>query len=70
MTVLLQINVEAFGIEGSLEYQEKRLSRFRKKLAHCRSESEFEILSDLLDIWEGQLKEFRSLTDNGTKEKV
>jgi hypothetical protein len=70
MTALTQINVDSFGIEGALEYQEKRLSRFRKKLAHCKSESEFEILSDLLDIWEGQLKEFRSMTDNGTKDKV
>ena len=70
MTALTQINVECFGIEGAMEYQEKRLARFRKKLAHCRSESEFEILSDLLDIWERQLKEFRSLTDNGIKEKV
>jgi CII-binding regulator of phage lambda lysogenization HflD len=70
MTALLQINVKSFGIEGALEYMEKRISRFRKKLAHCRSKSEFEILSDLLDIWEGQLKEFRSMTDNKTKEKV
>ena len=70
MTSLTQINVQSFGIEGALEYQEKRLARFRKKLSFSKSESEFEILSDLLDIWEGQLKEFRSLTDNETKEKV
>ena len=68
MTALTQINVDSFGIEGAIEYQEKRLARFRKKLAHCKSESEFEVLSDLLDIWEGQLKEFRSMTDNETKE--
>lgn len=58
MTALTQINVDSFGLEGALEYMEKRLARFRKKLAHCKSESEFEVLSDLLDIWEGQLKRF------------
>lgn len=68
MTALTQINIQSFGIEGAFEYQEKRLARFRKKLAHCKSESEFEILSDLLDIWEAQLKNFRSLTDNVIKE--
>jgi predicted nucleic acid-binding Zn-ribbon protein len=68
MTALTQINVESFGIEGALEYMEKRLARFRKKLAHCKSESEFEILSDLLDIWTKQLKEFRSMVDNVIKE--
>lgn len=65
MTALTQINVDSFGLEGGLEYMEKRLARFRKKLAFSQSESEFEILSDLLDIWERQLKEFRSMTDKG-----
>lgn len=68
MTALTQINVDSFGIEGALEYMEKRLARFRKDFRNCKSESEFEILSDLLDIWEAQLKEFRSLTDNVIKE--
>lgn len=69
MTALTQINIDSFGLEGALEYQEKRIARFRKKLAHCKSESEFEVLSDLLDIWERQLKNFRSMTDSGVKEK-
>ena len=56
MTALFQINFDSFGLEGALEYQEKRLARFRKKLAYCTSESEFKVLSDLLDLWEHQLK--------------
>ena len=57
MTALTQINWNSFGLEGGLEYQEKRLVRTRKKLAFSQSESEFEILSDLLDLWEKQLKD-------------
>lgn len=56
MTALIQINWDSFGLEGGREYQEKRLARFRKKLALCKSESDFEILSDLLDLWENQLR--------------
>ena len=70
MTALTQINVDSFGIEGALEYQEKRLVRFKKDFRNCKSSIDFDARCEVLDIWTEQLKEFRSLTDNGTKEKV
>jgi hypothetical protein len=68
MTALTQINVEAFGIEGALEYQEKRLARLRKDFRNCKSNADFDARCEILDMWRAQLKEFRSLTDKVIKE--
>ena len=57
MTALIQIYWESFGLEGGREYMEKRLARTRKKLGCSRSQGEFELTSDILDIWEKQLKD-------------
>ena len=58
MTALIQINVNDFGIEGALEYQEKRLIRFMKDFRHCKSDIEFDARCEILDAWEKQLREF------------
>lgn len=56
MTALFQINFDSFGLEGGLEYQEKRLARFKKDFRNCKSEPDFDARCDLLDLWELQLK--------------
>jgi hypothetical protein len=67
MIALTQINVNDFGLEGALEYQEKRLIRFRKDFRNCKSSIDFDARCEVLDIWTEQLKSFRSMTDNVIK---